>query len=69
MTGSRQQVASCSRSQAQTIVSSPLDITRKRQQAASCDSYQTLDGIRQQDFDEGEAKKTSRLCGYNDETC
>ena len=68
LTGSRQQVASCSRHRAQTIVSSPFDVTSKRQQAASRCSCQTLAGSRQQDFDEGEAKKTSRLCGYNGET-
>ena len=68
ITGSRQQVTSCSTHQSQNIVSSPLDLRSSRQQAASCGSCQTLSGSRQQDFDEGEAKKTSRLCGYNEET-
>ena len=68
MTGSRQQVASRSRHQDQNIVSSPLDIRSSRQQAPACGSWQTLAGSKQQGFDEGEAKKTSRLCGYNDET-
>ena len=54
MTGSRQQV--------QIIVSSLLNVG-SRQQPASHGSWQTLAGSRQQDFDDGEAKKTSRLCG------
>ena len=40
MTGRRQQAASCSRHQAQPIISSPFDMTGSRQHAASCSRHQ-----------------------------